>query len=271
MKKILQISLWLLLLAGVIVITGFAVTEKKSVKCTGLDVYVNDNPPVTFINQAEIYQIIQNDFGTLPGKLIMEINTEQIENTLDKNPYIHDANVYTSLLGEITVDISREAPLVRVINEFNENFYLSQTGKPMPVKEDFTTRAIIATGFISEKYSDIMHRKFAYSADSIHCKSLLTKLQYLASVIEKDAWLNEVIGQIYADSVGEIDLVPSKGDFLIILGGIDDLELRLENLKAFYCAGLPKIGKEKIENINLKYKNQVVCKKSKIWNQQTSL
>jgi len=271
MKKILQISLWLLLFAGVIVITGFAVTGKKSVKCTGLEVYVSDNPPVTFINQAEIYQIIQNDFGTLPGKLIMEINTEQIENTLDNNPYIHDANVYTSLLGEIRIDVSREEPLVRVINEFNESFYLSKTGKPMPVKEGFTTRAIIATGIISEKYSSNMHHKFAYTADSIHCKSMLTKLQYLASVIEKDAWLNEVIEQIYVNKEGEIELVPSKGDFLIILGGIEDLQLRFENLKAFYCAGLPKVGKEKIESINLKYKNQVVCKKSKIWNQQTSL
>ena len=272
MKKIIQISLWLLLFAGIVVITGFAVAEKKSVKCTKLDVFINDSQPITFINQTEIYQLIQQTFGALPGRFISTINTEQIENTLDRNPYINEANVYTSLLGEITVDISRERPLVRIINEFNESFYLSETGKPMPVKENFTHKAIIATGFITEKYSDIMHRKFAYTTDSAYCRSMLTKLFHLASVLENDPYLDEIIEQIYVNNYGEIELVPAKGDFLIILGGIEDLEIRLENLLAFYGAGLPKMGDQKIESINLKYKNQVVCKKSqKIWNQQTSL
>ncbi len=272
MKKIIQISVWLLLFAGIIVITGFAVTEKRTVKCIKVDVFVNDNQPITFINRAEIYDLIQKDFGTLTGKFMNTINTEQIENRLDQNPYIHDANVYTSLLGEITVDISRERPLLRIINEFNESYYLSETGKPMPVKENFTHRAIIATGFIGEKYSNIMHRNYVYSADSVNCRSMLTKLYRLASVLEKSPYLNGIIEQIYVNNEGDIELVPAQGDFLIILGGIDDLEIRLENFLAFYGAGLPKMGEQKIESINLKFKNQVVCKKSnKVWNQQTSL
>lgn len=272
MKKILQISVWLLLFAGVIVITGFAITEKKSVKCTKLDVFVNDVQPITFINQTEIYSIIQKNFGTLPGQLLKNINTGQIENILDKNPYIEDANVYTSLLGEITVDVTREKPLVRIINNVNESYYLSQNGKPMPVKEGFTYRAILASGFISDNYSNIMYRTFSCDSGNVVCKDILSKIHRLAGVIEKDKWLNEVIGQIYVNQEGEIELIPEKGDFLIILGGVEDIEIRLENLKAFYCAGLPKFDKEKLESINLKFKNQVVCKKSqKIWNQETSL
>ncbi len=263
MKKILQISMWLLLLAGVIVITGFAVTEKKSVKCIGLDVFVNDSAPITFINRNEVYQIIQDNFGSLPGQLIENINTEQIENTLDKNPYIHDANVYTSLLGQITVDITREMPLLRIINIFDESFYLSQSGKPMPVKEGFRHRSIVATGFIKEKYSNIMHRNYYYSADSADCKSTLTTLYRLAAVLESDAYLSEIITQIYVNEKGEIELVPLKGNFLILLGGIDDLEHKLENLLSFYTAGLPIMGDTKIESINLKFKDQIVCKKSK--------
>jgi len=272
MKKILQISLWLLLFAGIIVITGFAITEKKSVKCTKLDVFVNDVQPITFINQAEINEIIRKNFGALPGQLLKNINTGLIENTLDKNPYIEDANVYTSLLGEITIDVTRERPLVRIINDVNESYYLSQNGKPMPVKEGFTYRAILASGFITDKYSNIMYQTFACDSSDAVCKELLSKIHRLAGVIENDKWLNEVVEQIYVNQEGEIELVPAKGDFLIILGGVDDLEVRLENLKAFYCVGLPKFGEEKLESINLKFRNQVVCKKSKeIWNQETSL
>ena len=98
-------------------------------------------------------------------------------------------------------------------------------------------------------------------ADSIYYDSLLTNLYRLAMYITHDKFLKAQIDQIYVNESGEFELVPRVGNQLIILGSADDLEAKFKKLFAFYKYGLNKIGWNKYNTINLKYKNQVLCSK----------
>ncbi len=58
-------------------------------------------------------------------------------------------------------------------------------------------------------------------------------------------------------------MVPSSGDHIILLGDVENLNHKLENLNAFYQAGISKLeegGEYKI--FDLRFKDQVVCKKN---------
>ena len=56
-------------------------------------------------------------------------------------------------------------------------------------------------------------------------------------------------------------MVPIVGDQRIILGNIEDLDDKIFRLKTFYQEAMSRMGWNKYKTINLKFKNQVVCKK----------
>lgn len=88
-------------------------------------------------------------------------------------------------------------------------------------------------------------------------------LYRFALFLQKDDFWNDQIEQIYVRSAQDIEIIPRIGDHRIILGSLDNYENKLNRLRLFYEQVIPKMGWEKYRVINLKYKNQIVCTKSK--------
>ena len=76
-----------------------------------------------------------------------------------------------------------------------------------------------------------------------------------------DPFYSALVEQIYLSNVGEYILIPKVGQQKIILGPYEEIEDKLERLKIFYKQGIPYEGWQKYKSINLKFKDQVVCKK----------
>jgi cell division protein FtsQ len=56
-------------------------------------------------------------------------------------------------------------------------------------------------------------------------------------------------------------LIPRVGAHIIKFGKFDHHLIKFRKLKAFYTEGLNHIGWNDYEIINLKYANQIICKK----------
>jgi cell division protein FtsQ len=69
------------------------------------------------------------------------------------------------------------------------------------------------------------------------------------------------IEQIYIGN--DVELVPLAGSHIIVLGNFQDIDEKMNKLLVFYQHGLNKVGWNIYETINLKYKNQIVCSKTK--------
>ena len=91
--------------------------------------------------------------------------------------------------------------------------------------------------------------------------SILNKLYYLASYVNKDKFLRSQIIQVYINKEGEIELVPRVGNHIIVLGDVNDLDEKFEKLMIFYKKALGYAGWNNYKTINLKYNNQIVCVK----------
>jgi cell division protein FtsQ len=261
MKKFGQIILWVLVLSGISVILGFALVEQRDVKCTGLIVSISDENPYGFISTKEIEKLVFVEFDSIKGKQVDSLDIELLERHLELNPYIKHANVYTSIHGTLTVEVSREEALIRIINKKNESFYLSQTGKPLPGSHYYTPHVVVASGHISDSYANLKKNDTISLASPKSKKTMLRQLFLLAEALEANQFMSQHIKQIYVNKEGEIELIPDKGGYVILLGDVNDIEIKFENLLVFYQAGMPKVGAENIEVVNLKYINQVVCSK----------
>ena len=110
----------------------------------------------------------------------------------------------------------------------------------MPLSRHYVAHVLVASGQIDEKLA-------------------LGDLYKFALFLEEDDFWNDWIGQIYVDSDNNVELIPRVGNHKVVLGTFDDYQTKLENLRLFYEQAIPKVGWEKYSEINLKYKNQIVC------------
>mgnify|MGYP005803769421 CR=1 FL=1 len=93
-------------------------------------------------------------------------------------------------------------------------------------------------------------------------------LTFVKIVEEDDFWRSEVV-QIVARTTSsgalEVELTPRSGRFTILFGRLDAVVAKFDKLLRFYRSGLSVIGWAAYRTIDVRYRNQVVCKKSKLY------
>jgi len=241
---------WLISLAGVVVLLGFINVKKQTVKCSDVKILIPgaDN----FIEREEIDAILREDQGMLLGRNLEQINIHQIEKKLQSNPYIAFAKVYVDMDGVLNIEVKQRQPVVRILNNSGQDFYIDNDGLKMPISSNFTANVLVATGNITEV--------FGSRVDTLHTR-LAHDLYKTALYIKKDTLWDSQIEQIVVDQKNDIELIPRVGNQRIILGNADSLEKKMTNLLLFYKKAMPQVGWETYRTINIKYTNQIVCEK----------
>lgn len=261
--KILQIIFWMLLVAGAGTVVGFAEANQYSRACKKVEIRINYGAADVLMTKKDIDSILLQTAGILKGKPLGYINTGSIENAIRKQSYVAKVSVYENIEGTLFVQIRQREPLLRIINRKYESFYLDESGALLPVNPNFSARVLVANGVIDDSYMKNPNYRVNILAlsDSVFYDSLMTNLYRLTMYITHDKFLKAQIAQIYVNEFNEFELIPRIGNHMILLGKADDLEDKFSRLYAFYRFGLNKIGWNKYNVINIKYKNQVVCSK----------
>lgn len=232
---------------------SFIESKKSAVLCTDVKIYIPGNQ--YFIDKEEVDNILQVKSKAIIGRKLDDINIHALENKLKANPFIEFAKVYMEMDGVVHVEISQRQPILRILNKFDQDFYVDQHGLKIPLSANFTAKVLVATGYIEEL--------FANRVDSLH-NTLTTDLYRTADFIRKDSLWSVQIVQIYVNSTHEIELIPRVGNHRILLGNADSLAIKFANLLAFYKQALPKVGQDTYKIINIKYANQVVGIKNEV-------
>jgi cell division protein FtsQ len=246
-KYILISFAWAISLGGLVVLMGFIEIKKSEVVCRDVKIYIPGNQ--YFVDRDEVDNILQIHMHALIGRRMENINLHDLESKLKGNPFIAYAKVYADMDGVINVEISQRQPILRVINRFDQDFYVDQHGLKIPLSANFTARVVVATGFIDEL--------FANQIDTLHTAMAL-ELFKTADYIRKDSLWDAQIAQIYVNKDHEIELIPRVGNNRILLGNADSLDEKFHNLQVFYKKALPMVGWDTYKLINVKYANQVI-------------
>ena len=246
-KPVLFGTIWAVCLAGLVVLMSFIGVKKASQLCTEVKIYLPGSE--YFVDRQEIAAILHTNDNSLVGKKLETININQLEKKLQANPFIEFAKVYADMDGVINIDIRQRQPILRVMNRFDQDFYVDQHGLKIPLSANFTAPVLVATGNIDEI--------FVNRVDTLHT-AIARSLYQTADFIAKDSLWNAQIEQIYVNNNHEIELIPRVGNQRILLGTADSLDKKFKNLLIFYQKALPKIGWGAYKMINIKYANQVI-------------
>ena len=243
-KKILSI-LAVLAFAGYLVYSAVAMTDRhEDIRiCRGIDLHISDSLDYGLIDGDMVTSLLQERGLDPVGLSLDRINIEGIESVLLRHPLVGRAQCYKTAGNMLRINISGKVPLVRVLNNRGQDFYVDSRGEIL-TQHSLAVQLPVATGYID--------RKFA-SGDLLDVVNAIDRSEFWKAQVE----------QINVTREGQIELVPRVGDHLLILGTAQDVEDKLKRLENFYHKGLDNVGWNKYRSISVAYENQVVCKKRK--------
>jgi len=207
-RKIFQITLWNLLGAAFLVSMGFTEQRRNEIKCNEVVININYDMGHNFVDKADIEQIISNKFGNVTEKNLNGINISLLESLIDNNPFVLNAEVFSTIDGKLIVEVKQRNPVVRIINAFNESFYIDEQGVFMPLSDKYSAQVPVANGNILNKEAEQKIREEKERADSSYHANAIEKVFTMADFIRHNEFWNAQVEQIYINAEGEIELVP---------------------------------------------------------------
>lgn len=262
-KRLWFISGWIVCISTLFVTLGFVGKEKSSIRCKSIAINISDENGNEFITDNDVRDLL-NSSGKQPvGKRMNDINIGLLEKLVNSNPFVANAEVFSTIDGEVNIDIRQRVPVIRIINKNDEHFYIDDQGEFMPVSQNYTAPVIVANGFISDGYTEWrVPQMNVENNDATQTKPIIAQVYDLAQFITNNQFWNAQLEQIYVNEQSEIELIPRVGNHRIIFGDGSQLNEKFNKLMIFYKQGLNKTGWNNYNIINLKYNNQVVCTKA---------
>jgi cell division protein FtsQ len=248
-----NIALWVSIMVFLVLSMLAVNTKENNLRVKRVEISIEPKEDLAFLDSPRIIEIIKgmDTNRALVSARKTDIKLDVMESDLEKNPFIEKADISMDLSGKLIVKVLQRNPVLRVVNQQGQGYYVAKSGFKMPISPDFAPRVLIANGNITETLVDT-----AYARTKV-LKDLLAIAAYCAA----DNFWHSQIEQLYVDNFMDIILVPKVGNHSIVFGSAEDLEFKFGQLKTFYLKGLNSIGWDKYKSINLKYKGQIIGEK----------
>lgn len=217
-----------------------AFLQRRDLVCEHIIVQVENRENYSFIKAENIASFLNNNGIKCVGLKTSEINLLEVENTVKKIKVVRDAICYFNMKGDLYVKVWQRIPKYRV-KSLSGDYFVDDNREIFPANSSTVAYVPLITGKLSTDFAT-------------------NQLFDLISFIENDRFLATVFTQITVNDE-RVSLIPRVGNFVVVLGDIDNFESKLTKYKTF----IKKVYKykewSKYSVISLEYKNQVVCTK----------
>ena len=240
MKRTLLVFAILVLLGYLVVAILYLKGNTHDEVCQNFKVLVKDSLDKQFIQPKDIESLLRKAKLHPVGKPFSEINTMEMEEAIATNKLVKSVEVYTTQDACLVASIRQRNPVLRVISHRDGSYYIDSERESMPISQNYTVYLPVATGYITEEFAK---------------NELYDFVMFVSHNATWDAWIEQIV----VDQNDKVQIIPRAGDFKVTLGSLEDYEKKLEKLMLFIEKGLNTVGWNRYSEVNLEYKNQVVC------------
>ncbi len=258
MGRFLKILVSVLFVAAIATLAGYVYYKHVNQPVGEVVIHIARSGEKGFLDRNNIEEVVEKFLKVNDTVKIKDLDYEAIEEEINKNPWVGKSDVFTDIEGNLIVNVSERKPVLRVFPKRGKGFYIDKNGDVIPLSRKYAPRVMVANGYI--KTSLIKGHDNIY--DTVYKSDELKELLYLVKNISEYPFVNALAGEIYLNSRGEYDIVPSFGCDYIKLGDTSGLDNKMENLIAFYKKAYVYEGLDKYKILNLKYNNQIICTKN---------
>ncbi len=260
----IQISIWVVSLGIVGISLGFTEKQRKQQQCQHILIRINDSSINHFIEPNDILQLLKDKNYKIINTNINNLPLNTMEQEIKNLSVVKDAQVYTTLDGNLCIEIKQRTPMFRIMNYSGESYYIDEDGVLFPLSDKYTARVLVVSGSINEPYGIFCGKKAqdAEKQDALHRATLLDDVFALCHYIYNDSIWNPMIEQVYVNEDQQFELIPKIGDITILFGDTSNMESKFNKLYAFYSVVLPRVGWNAYKKVNLMFDKQIVCSKN---------
>jgi cell division protein FtsQ len=252
-RKIIQTFVTLVAVAGCAVAMISADRQHANKKVKDVQLVVKSPSGVQFLTEVAVRDMLFTGRHLDPNRIsLSKVDERSMEAILRANPWVKDAQVFTDAERIMHVVLTQRVPTVRLFQEDGNSYYLDAGLKAMPLSTQYTHYAPVVTG-VPKLTSDSL---------SLAIKGNIVGL---VNEIQKDTFWSALVSQINMREDGGFELVPVLGKQKIIIGDTLRLHEKLDALFAFYKQVHNKVGWDKYNTIDLRFKDQVVASPSLPW------
>lgn len=249
-RKILLVSMWLVIGSGMVILLAAAMRKEKSDRCSDYTITIKGDTENLFVSKEEVVKLISaSTGGRIKGQSMSAFDLRKLEKMLEDNVWIRNAEMYFDNNEALHVTVTEREPLARVFTTAGKTFYLDSDQKQMPVTDKVTAKLPVFTGFPAKKNLT--------AADSV----LLLQVRDMAAFIQGNAFWKAQVAQIDISIEKDFEIVPVVGNHIVKLGKGDDIEKKFHRLFVFYREVLSKAGFDAYRTIDVQYAGQVVATK----------
>mgnify|MGYP000852956926 FL=1 len=242
LKRILLSIVMLIIIAYLgVAVTAFNRKPANQV-CRDMELIIKDTIYAGFVTKNEVAGILQKK-GIYPvGKKLERVYTKTLERELNKHPLIDETECYKTPSGKICIEVKQRIPILRIMSNNGENYYVDKKGTIMPPEAKCVARRTIVTGNVEKSFA-------------------MRDLYKFGVFLQNNPFWDALIEQIHVLPGNDIEFVPRIGDHIVYLGKLENFESKLDRLKTFYEKGLNQVGWNKYSRISLEFNNQIICTK----------
>ncbi|MBR5253979.1 MAG: hypothetical protein IKV46_02940 [Bacteroidales bacterium] len=242
----------ILIIFAIFLLVIIANVTIKNLNVSKVDIEVIYKGSDQLITKNQVSILLNKKYGSFTNYKRKEIDEEEIEMFLKKMNFVHSVDVYLDLLGVLKVSVVQNNPILRIINNRGEQYYIDDEGNVCNILKRKSANVLIVNGDIGEALRGVQ------KIDSVKTP-IIYNTYIIASKLRQNGILYNQIDQIYYDKKTKYELLPKVGDYVIRFGGmenIDDKFLKLDNL---YKEGFLEFGWDNYSEVKLEFDGQVVC------------
>jgi len=249
-RKILQLFVTIVVTCCCVIamVSASRIEDNKTLK--RIAIHIKNDKKYHFIEQQEIMDLAitqqQIDISHTP---VSKLDINAMERLIMADPWVANAQVYIDNDCVLQMNITQRIPVVRIFDKSSRTYYLDTTMSIMPVSNNYIYYTTVVTNV-----PDINNDSASWA--------LRKDIISMVRTIQADSFWSAQVSQVIIDSPGMYELVPVLGDQRIIFGDASGIKEKLNNLFVFYKNVLNRIGWDKYEILDLRFRGQVVASPS---------
>lgn len=254
-KYILLSLAGLILTACIVIAVTAGMSQRKTIKCTALDVAILDSMENSFVSKADVKGYLDKEYGRYEGEIADSIDLVRIEDIIDGRSAVLKSQAYITRDGVLHIDVTQRKPVVR-FQKKDGGFYADAEGYIFPLQRTYASHVHVIDGNIPIAANS----GYKGAIEDPKQKEWFHSMMNIVNFIENSRKWKDKIVQISVDDNSDIILIPREGNEKFIFGQPVQIEEKFLKMEKYYTHILPAKGEGHYKTVDLKYRGQIVCK-----------
>jgi cell division protein FtsQ len=252
-RKVMRAIVSLILIICCVTALSSASKISKELRVRNVEIEILNDEKIHFLDEAKVMQIMRGkDSIQIAQQLLKEIDVRKMESLINSTAWVKDAQVYIDNLHNLHVLVMQRIPIARVFDVAGNSYYIDSSNKALPLSANYV------------HYTPVITDVPVFKNDSMR-NALKLEMIYVVNKIAAHPFWSSQVSHFSIDSDLNVVIHPILGNQKVIIGDTSNFDTKLNELYAFYKRISNRIGWDKYEVLDLRFKNQVVASPALPW------